>query len=67
LIQRSGAFYSVGDQKVQGKEKLYNLLKEDTKLREELEKQIQTKIKQIRLGKEEIPEEVSAEKEVENE
>jgi len=67
LIKRSWAFYSIWDQKVQWKEKLYNLLKEDNVLREQIEKQIQTKIKQIRLGKEEIPEEVAEEKNIEKE
>ncbi len=57
LITRSGAFYTLWDQKIQGKEKLYSLLKEDDKTREQLEQQIQNKIKAIRIWKEEIPEE----------
>ena len=61
LIQRSGAFYSLLDQKVQWKEKLYNLLAENENIRNQLEHQIQQKIKAIRIWKEEIPEEVENE------
>ncbi len=61
LIQRSGAFYTVLDQKVQWKEKLYNLLTEKEDIRQNLEQQIQQKIKAIRIGKEDIPEEVESE------
>jgi len=63
LITRAGAFYTIWNEKVQGKEKLYSLLKANTELRSNLEKQIQNKIKQIRIWKEEIPEEVKEEKE----
>jgi hypothetical protein len=49
LITRAGAFYTLGNEKVQGKERLYNLLKESDKLRQDLEQQIQSKIKQIRM------------------
>ena len=61
FITRSWAFYTLGDQKVQGKEKLYSLIKENDQIRESLEKEIQNKIKAIRIWKEEIPEEVSEE------
>ncbi|HPC34747.1 MAG TPA: recombinase RecA, partial [Candidatus Absconditabacterales bacterium] len=36
LITRAGAFYSIGDKKVQGKEKLIELLNEDKKVLENL-------------------------------
>jgi hypothetical protein len=49
LIKRAGAFYTVGSEKIQGKEKLYSLLRENDKLRSDLEHQIQNKIKQIRI------------------
>lgn len=51
LISRGGAFYTVGDKKVQGKSKLLELLAADDKLRTTLEKQIQDKIKDMRAGK----------------
>lgn len=51
LITRAGAFYTVGDQKVQGKEKLIQLLESDEKLRTSIEKDVQTKIKEMRMGK----------------
>lgn len=50
LITRWWAFYSIGDQKVQWKEKLLALLESDTKLRESIEKWIQSKIKAMREG-----------------
>ncbi len=49
FITRSGAFYSIWDQKVQWKEKLTNLLNEDTATRSKLEKQIQEKVNQMRM------------------
>ncbi len=48
LITRAGAFYTVEWQKVQWKEKLEKLLDENKELREKLEKQIQSKIKDMR-------------------
>ncbi|MBS8122002.1 recombinase RecA [Candidatus Vampirococcus lugosii] len=45
IIQRSGAFYSVGDKKVQGKENLSNLLKESPKLLKSVQDQLDEKIK----------------------
>jgi len=49
-IARSGAFYTIGSEKIQGKERLGEYLLKDTKLRQDLEKHIQTKIKQMRMG-----------------
>lgn len=54
LISRSWAFYSIKWQKdkVQGKEKLADKLKEDKKLRDDIEKQIQKSIIAIRKWEE---------------
>lgn len=51
LISRAWAFYSIGDKKVQWKEKLIDLLNEDKKLLENMEKDIQKNIKDMRSGK----------------
>ena len=51
LVSRSWAFYTIGSQKVQWKEKLVQLLETDEKLRNSIEKDIQGKIKEIRMGK----------------
>ena len=51
FITRGGAFYTYGDQKVQGKAKMVELLGQDSKIKEKLEKEIQAKIKDMRLGK----------------
>jgi len=51
LITRSWAFYTIGDQKIQWKEKFSKYLIENVKVREKLEKQIQQKIKEMRSGK----------------
>lgn len=51
LIWRAGAFYSIGDKKVQWKEKLVELLNEDKKILDNLEKDIQKNIKDMRTGK----------------
>lgn len=56
LITRAGAFYTIGDQKVQGKEKLINLLKEDEKLFLDLQDEVTQKVSAIRMGKREVPE-----------
>lgn len=51
LITRAGAFYSIWDKKVQWKEKLVELLNEDKKVLENLEKDIQKNIKDMRTWK----------------
>lgn len=51
LVTRSWAFYTVGNQKVQWKEKFITLLQEDDKLKSALEKDIQARIKEMRTGK----------------
>lgn len=51
LATRAWAFYTIGSQKVQWKEKFAQLLESDDKLRNSLEKGIQDKIKEMRMGK----------------
>lgn len=58
LITRAGAFYSIGDKKIQWKEKLIELLSEDTKTLEKLEKDIQENIKDMRTGKKVLDDDV---------
>lgn len=55
LITRSGAFYTVHGEKFQGKDKAAAYLREKSDIKLELEKEIQSKIKDIRLGKNVIP------------
>jgi len=55
LINRAGAFYTIADEKFQGKDKAAAYLVENPDLRDSLESQIQEKIKEIRLGKPVIP------------
>lgn len=56
LISRNGAFYSLGDQKFQGKAKMVDFVATDEKARKELETQIQSKIKDMRSGKQVLDE-----------
>jgi len=58
LINRSGAFYSIGDKKAQWKEKLIQMLNEDKKMFENLEKDIQKNIKDMRTGKKVLDDEI---------
>jgi len=51
LISKAGAFYTVGSEKLQGKEKLAKYLEGEEKIRANLEKEIQSKIKDMRMGK----------------
>ncbi|MFZ2150632.1 MAG: recombinase RecA [Candidatus Absconditicoccaceae bacterium] len=51
LIGKGGAFYSIGNQKFQGKEKLAQAVENDEKVKKNLEKDIQNKIKEMRMGK----------------
>lgn len=51
LISRAWAFYTVQGQKVQWKEKLIALLEEDKKIRDNIEKEIKKNIKDMRMGK----------------
>lgn len=58
LIQKSGAFYTVPGkkEKIQGKDRVLEMLKSDEKLMSSLNADIQNKIKEIRLGKNILPE-----------
>lgn len=56
LITRNGAFYTFGDQKFQGKAKMVDFVATDEKARKELETQIQSKIKDMRSGKQVLDE-----------
>lgn len=51
LISRAWAFYTLGKEKIQWKEKLAQLLSNDKKVRDSLEKDIQNKIKEMRMWK----------------
>lgn len=56
LITRNGAFYTFWDQKFQGKAKMVDFIATDEKARKELETQIQSKIKDMRSGKQVLDE-----------
>ena len=56
VLERKWAFYTIGDQKVQWKDKLISYLNENEEIRNKLEEDIVTKIKNIRMWKWEIPE-----------
>ena len=51
LVSRSGAFYTFANQKFQGKDKFTQALADDEKMRKNIEKDIQNKIKEMRMGK----------------
>lgn len=55
LVTRAGAFYTVGDQKVQGRDNLVKLLGQDEKMRTELEHIVVMAIKEMRMGKKAVP------------
>lgn len=56
LVTRNGAFYAIGDQKYQGKTKLVDAIMADDKIRTKLETEIQSKIKDMRSGKQVLDE-----------
>lgn len=58
MITRAGAFYSIWDQKVQGREKLAELIASDKKIHDKLEKDIQSNIKDMRSGKKVLDDDV---------
>jgi recombination protein RecA len=58
LITRAWAFYSIWDKKVQWKEKLIELLNEDKKVLENLKKDIEKNIKDMRTGKKVLDDDV---------
>ncbi len=69
LVDRAGAFYTFGKQKFQGKEKFIAALDSDDKTRASIEKDIQNKIKDMRMGKKVIDDEdlVAIEAEIDDE
>lgn len=67
LVSKSGAFYTLGKEKFQGRDKTVAALKKDDKLRASLETDIQNHIKQIRIGKKAVPETVAVVAAVEEE
>ena len=69
LVDRAGAFYTFGKQKFQGKEKFIAALDSDEKTRASLEKDIQNKVKEMRMGKKVLDDEalMAIEAEVEEE
>ncbi|MDR2540884.1 MAG: hypothetical protein LBD11_03770 [Candidatus Peribacteria bacterium] len=58
LIAKGGAFYTIGSQKLQGKEKLAQYLESDEKVLAELTKKIEGAIKDMRTGKKVLDDEV---------
>jgi recombination protein RecA len=58
LVDRAGAFYTFGKQKFQGKEKFVAALDSDEKTRGAIEKDIQNKIKEMRMGKKVLDDDV---------
>lgn len=69
LVDKAGAFYTFGKQKFQGKEKFVVALDSDQKTRASIEKDIQNKIKEMRMGKKVLDDEalIAVENEVEEE
>ncbi len=69
LVNKSGAFYTFGNQKFQGKEKFVAALDTDEKTRKSIEKDIQNKIKEMRMGKRVLDDEalIAVEAEIEDE
>jgi recombination protein RecA len=60
LITRAGAYYSIGDEKFQWKEALITFLTNaNSDIATRLEQEIQAKIKEIRIGKIALPEEIN--------
>jgi recombination protein RecA len=51
IISRAGAFYTIAGQKIQWREKVIQLIETDEKLKKTLETEIQSKIKELRMGK----------------
>jgi len=67
LVDRAGAFYTFGKQKFQGKEKFVAALDSDEKTRASIEKDIQNKVKEMRMGKKVLDDEalIAVEAEIE--
>lgn len=60
-IERSGAFYTLGDQKVQGKDNLVDYLRENEEIKNDLEHKIMLEIKEMRMGKKVLAEDAKIE------
>lgn len=58
LITRSWAFYTFLDKKTQWRDKLLEVLSQEDDLRKSLEKDVQNVVKNIRMWKQEIPQEL---------
>ena len=58
LITKAWAFYTLGEQKVQGKEKLAQYLMSDEKVTKDLQTKIENSIKEMRSGKKVLDDEV---------
>ena len=67
LITRAGAFYTLGETKVQGRDKLRIYLLENEVIRKELEQKIQKEVSDIRIGKIDVPDEIDVVKEKKSE
>lgn len=61
LVSRSGAFYTLGSQKYQGKEKLAQFLETDEKVLTDIKKKIEANIKDMRTGKKVLDDDVMTE------
>ncbi len=66
-ITRAWAFYTIGKEKIQWKDRLLGLLQSDEKTRKQLKSDIENRVKEIRLGKAIIPVETVEENLEENE
>ncbi len=60
LVTRSGAFYTIGKEKVQGRENLAAFILGNEKVRKELEQEIQKRIKEMRMWKWDMPASLTA-------
>jgi hypothetical protein len=59
MITRAGAFYTIAGEKFQGREALTVFLENTEEMAKKLEEEIQLKIKEIRIGKIELPEAIN--------
>lgn len=66
LINRSGAFYTYGDEKVQGKDNLVAYLKENPKVFETLAHDVSKAISEMRMGKRDLVDVAELNKNLEN-
>lgn len=64
VIEKAGAFYTVGDQKLQGKEKLVQYLHDNEEAKADLEHTVILQIKEMRMGKKVLAAEPASESEI---